>query len=71
LRASGSNIDDTAALFVASIDELTVFEKANQLEANFKSPPNAKLREVCAKDGDEIPAVFQTLAKARRRYRLP
>jgi len=44
LRASGSNIDDTAALFAASIDELTVFEKANQLEANFKSPPNAKLR---------------------------
>jgi hypothetical protein len=41
--------------FGASIDELTVFEKANWWEANFKSPPpNAKLREVCAKDGDEM-----------------
>ena len=44
-----------ARLFGASIDELTVFEKANWWEANFKSPPpNAKLREVCAKDGDEM-----------------
>jgi uncharacterized protein YjbI with pentapeptide repeats len=44
-----------ARRFGASIDELTVFEKANWLEANFKSPPpNAKLREVCAKDGDEM-----------------